>query len=179
MRIIRNGIGIQEHASIDLADVKGLWALSINLEGASPIHNMLIVSLVGQTRALLLVGEEVEETELPGFDHGEQTFYAANIDSKIIVQVTAVSIRLLDANTKSGSGLLDEYKPAVDASGKSRRIGVVCCNPAGRQLVVACGRDLFYVVVQDQGGKPKLKEEGHATLECEAACLDISPIGGT
>lgn len=30
LRIIRNGIGIQEHASIDLPSIKGMWALQIN-----------------------------------------------------------------------------------------------------------------------------------------------------
>lgn len=29
LRIIRNGIGIQEHASIDLPGIKGMWALTI------------------------------------------------------------------------------------------------------------------------------------------------------
>lgn len=29
LRIIRNGIGIQEHASIDLPGIKGMWALNI------------------------------------------------------------------------------------------------------------------------------------------------------
>lgn len=179
LRIIRNGIGIQEHASIDLADVKGLWALATNSSNGSHLHNMLIVSLVGQTRALSLTGEEVEDTELPGFDHSEQTFFAANIGLSTIVQITAASVRLIDGNTKSGVGLFDEYKLPGDTAGKSRRIGVASCNPAGRQVVVASGRDLFYLTVHDQGGKPTLKEEGRTTLEFEAACLDISPIGGT
>ena len=29
LRIIRNGIGIQEHASIDLPGIKGMWALTL------------------------------------------------------------------------------------------------------------------------------------------------------
>lgn len=29
LRIIRNGIGIQEHASIDLPGIKGMWALQV------------------------------------------------------------------------------------------------------------------------------------------------------
>lgn len=29
LRIIRNGIGIQEHASIDLPGIKGMWALTV------------------------------------------------------------------------------------------------------------------------------------------------------
>lgn len=31
LRIIRNGIGIQEHASMDLPGIKGMWALKVKL----------------------------------------------------------------------------------------------------------------------------------------------------
>ena len=31
LRIIRNGIGIHEHASIDLDGIMGLWALKVRL----------------------------------------------------------------------------------------------------------------------------------------------------
>lgn len=38
LRIIRNGIGIQEHASIDLPGIKGMWAL--NLSTGSLVYNI-------------------------------------------------------------------------------------------------------------------------------------------
>ena len=48
LRIIRNGIGIQEHASIDLPGIKGMWALRV--ETNNKYDNTLVLSFVGQTR---------------------------------------------------------------------------------------------------------------------------------
>jgi DNA damage-binding protein 1 len=48
LRIIRNGIGIQEHASIDLPGIKGMWALRIAT--SSKFDNTLVLAFVGQTR---------------------------------------------------------------------------------------------------------------------------------
>jgi len=47
LRIIRNGIGIHEHASIDLAGVKGIWPLRVDSE---KYDDMIVMSFVGQTR---------------------------------------------------------------------------------------------------------------------------------
>lgn len=48
LRIIRNGIGIQEQASIDLPGIKGMWALTLR-EGSAH-HDTLVLAFVGQTR---------------------------------------------------------------------------------------------------------------------------------
>lgn len=48
LRIIRNGIGIQEHASIDLPGIKGIWAL--NMASAESINDTIVLSFVGHTR---------------------------------------------------------------------------------------------------------------------------------
>lgn len=48
LRIIRNGIGIHEHASIDLPGIKGIWPLRVNTDGTR--DNTLVLSFVGQTR---------------------------------------------------------------------------------------------------------------------------------
>ncbi len=38
-------------------------------------------------RVLMLSGEEVEETELPGFDADQQTFYCGNVSHGQLLQV--------------------------------------------------------------------------------------------
>jgi len=48
LRIIRNGIGIQEHASIDLVGIKGVWSLKVG--GESKYDNIIVVSCIGDTR---------------------------------------------------------------------------------------------------------------------------------
>ena len=52
------------------------------------LDNMIVLSFVGQTRVLSLSGEEVEETEVKGFENDDQTFYCANVANQQIVQVT-------------------------------------------------------------------------------------------
>ena len=131
LRIIRNGIGIQEHASIDLTGIKGLWSLKVG--GESVYDNMLVVSCIGDTRFLYLCGEEVEETDLPGFVQESQTLWASNVCHGQMVQVTSETVRLVDSSSKT---LLFEWKPP---SGKN--ISVVAGNQS--QIVCACGSDLY------------------------------------
>lgn len=98
MRIIRNGIGIHELASIDLPSIKGMWPLKLG--NSKGLDNTLVLSFVEQTRVLALVGEEVEETEIPGFLSDQQTFYTGNVSFNQVVQVTPKSVRLINCETK-------------------------------------------------------------------------------
>lgn len=133
LRIIRNGIGIQEHASIDLPGIKGMWALTV--ASMEKLDNTLVLAFVGQTRVLSLTGEEVEETEIAGFASDQQTFYCGNVQHNQIIQVTSVSARLVDAQTQQ---LVSEWKPTSD-----KTISVVACN--GHQVVCSSGSDLYYL----------------------------------
>ncbi len=66
-----------------------MWPLKV----ASDVHdNMLVLSFVGQTRVLMLNGEEVEETELPGFEGDQQSFYCGNVVHKQLLQVCLVCL---------------------------------------------------------------------------------------
>ena len=46
--MVRSGVGINEHASIDLAGVKGVWSLHCG-PGITENDNTLIIAFVGQT----------------------------------------------------------------------------------------------------------------------------------
>ena len=75
MRIIRNGIGIHELASIDLLGIKGMWPLRVGAPAPAPApapalqvggdeqDNTLVLSFVELNRVLTLTGEEAEETD--------------------------------------------------------------------------------------------------------------------
>ncbi|XP_013147692.1 PREDICTED: DNA damage-binding protein 1 [Papilio polytes] len=91
LRIIRNGIGIQEQASIDLPGIKGMWPLT--LAHGSNYHDTLVLAFVGQTRVLTLNGEEVEETEIKGFVSDRQTFFTGNVCHDQLIQVTDEGVR--------------------------------------------------------------------------------------
>ncbi|XP_014678579.1 PREDICTED: DNA damage-binding protein 1-like [Priapulus caudatus] len=160
-RVIRNGIGIHEHASIDLPGIKGVWPL----RGASQsaVDTMLVLSFVGQTRVLMLSGEEVEETELPGFESCQQTFYCGNVCDNQIIQITAASVRLVSCETKA---LVSEWRhPAT------KNISVATCNSC--QVMCAVGSELYYLEIYPN----ELKQISMTTMEHEVACLDATPLG--
>ncbi|KDR10581.1 DNA damage-binding protein 1 isoform X1 [Zootermopsis nevadensis] len=160
LRIIRNGIGIQEHASIDLPGIKGMWALRVAT--SNKFDNTLVLSFVGQTRILTLNGEEVEETEIPGFVSDQQSFFCGNVDHEQIIQVTPSSARLISVDTKQ---LIHEWKPPSE-----KTISVVACNVT--QVLCAAGSDLYYLEICEK----ELVQKGQATLEHEVACLDVTPL---
>lgn len=162
LRVIRNGIGIQEHACIDLPKIKGMWALKSGIDD-SPYDNTLVLSFVGHTRVLMLSGEEVEETEIEGFLSDQQTFYCANVAHGQILQVTPVSARLISCENKT---LLDEWA----LPDPQRRIGVVTANP--HQIICASGCDLYYIEIKSG----KLEQISSSQLEYEIACLDASSL---
>ncbi|EDW42362.1 GM24084 [Drosophila sechellia] len=164
LRIIRIGIGIQEHACIDLPGIKGMWSLKVGVDESS-YENTLVLAFVGHTRILTLSGEEVEETEIPGFASDLQTFLCSNVDYDQLIQVTSDSVRLVSSATKA---LVAEWRPTGD-----RSIGVVSCNTT--QILVASACDIFYIVIEDGS----LREQSRRTLAYEVACLDITPLDET
>ncbi|NXL67399.1 DDB1 protein, partial [Chordeiles acutipennis] len=163
LRIIRNGIGIHEHASIDLPGIKGLWPLRSDCHRET--DNTLVLSFVGQTRVLMLNGEEVEETELTGFVDDQQTFFCGNVAHQQLIQITSASVRLVSQEPKA---LVSEWK---EPNGKN--ISVASCN--SNQVVVAVGRALYYLEIRPQ----ELRQISCTEMEHEVACLDITPLGDT
>ncbi|XP_033123862.1 DNA damage-binding protein 1-like [Anneissia japonica] len=160
LRIIRNGIGIHEHASIDLHGIKGLWPLRV--QSHSDKDDTLVLTFVGQTRVLMLNGEEVEETELAGIESEQQSFFCGNVCHDQLLQVTASSVRLVSVESKA---LVAEWKAP---SGKN--ISVASCNSV--QVVCAVGSDLFYLEIYSG----ELKQISFVQMEHEVSCLDITPI---
>jgi DNA damage-binding protein 1 len=63
----------------------GIWSLKPG--GDSSYDKFIVLSFVGETRVLAMTGEELEETEVPGFQSDEQTIYCGNVTNNQIVQV--------------------------------------------------------------------------------------------
>lgn len=101
------------------------------------MDNTLVLAFVGQTRVLSLNGEEVEETDIPGFASDQQTLYCGNVVHEQIIQVTPLSARLISVQNKT---LLAEWKPPND-----KNISVVSCNFT--QIVVSTGSVLYYLEI--------------------------------
>uniref|UniRef100_A0A6Q2Y5T6 DNA damage-binding protein 1 n=1 Tax=Esox lucius TaxID=8010 RepID=A0A6Q2Y5T6_ESOLU len=128
LRIIRNGIGIHEHASIDLPGIK---------EDAA------------------LYGEEVEETELPGFVDNLQTFFCGNVAHQQLIQITSGGVRLVMQDSKA---LVSEWKEP-----QGRNISVAACNSS--QVVLAVGRALYYLQILS-GELKQIRYTQHKQVMC-------------
>lgn len=75
-----NGMGIKHHDCIDLPGVTGVWSLKT---GGSPYENILALGVIGHTRFLALSGEDVEETDIPGFASDQESLMCFNIDDQV------------------------------------------------------------------------------------------------
>ncbi|CAF0840644.1 unnamed protein product [Didymodactylos carnosus] len=159
LRVIRTGIGIHEHASIDLRNIKGIWSLKI----ASRWDNYLIVSFFEQTRMFYLQNDEIEEVELSGFDFQHQTLLCSNVISDQILQITTHSIRLIGNN---GKDLVVEWKNP----NTNDEITVATCNST--QCLCANGNKLYYYEI----GCASFSEVNQCTLPYNVSCMDITPI---
>jgi len=95
LRIVRNGVGINEQAVLEMEGIKGVWGLRQSLR--NEYEDTLVISFVGETRVLRLDGEEMQEVEgFAGFWMDEMTIAAANVLGDYIVQATGSAVRLFD-----------------------------------------------------------------------------------
>ncbi|MQL89140.1 hypothetical protein Taro_021718 [Colocasia esculenta] len=164
LRIVRNGIGINEQASVELQGIKGLWSLRSFTN--DPHDTFLVVSFISETRILAMNSDdELEETEIEGFYAQAQTLFCQNAIHDQLVQVTAGSVRLVSSTTRE---LLDEWHAPSGFS-----INVATAN-ASQVLLATGGGHLVYLEI----GNGRLTEVKHIQLEYEISCLDINPIGG-
>ncbi|URE33533.1 DNA damage-binding protein [Musa troglodytarum] len=161
LRIVRNGIGINEQASVELQGIKGLWSLRSSTN--DPYDTFLVVSFINETRVLAMnMDDELEESEIEGFCAEAQTLFCQNAIHDQLVQVTANSVRLVSSTTRE---LLHEWNAP---SGYS--VNVATAN-ASQVLLATGGGHLVYLEI----GNGKLAEVKHVQLDYEISCLDINP----
>ncbi|VVB07861.1 unnamed protein product [Arabis nemorensis] len=163
LRIVRNGIGINEQASVELQGIKGMWSLKSSIDEA--FDTFLVVSFISETRILAMnLEDELEETEIEGFLSQVQTLFCHDAVYNQLVQVTSNSVRLVSSTTRE---LRDEWHAPAGFT-----VNVATAN-ASQVLLATGGGHLVYLEI----GDGKLTEVQHALLEFEVSCLDINPIG--
>ncbi|KAJ8762650.1 hypothetical protein K2173_010671 [Erythroxylum novogranatense] len=163
LRIVRNGIGINEQASVELPGIKGMWSLRPSTD--DPFDTFLVVSFISETRILAMnLEDELEETEIEGFCSQVQTLFCHYAVYNQLVQVTSSSVRLVSSTTRE---LRNEWNAP---SGYS--INVATAN-ASQVLLATGGGHLVYLEI----GDGILAEVKHSQLEYDVSCLDINPIG--
>ncbi|KAK3200235.1 hypothetical protein Dsin_023650 [Dipteronia sinensis] len=163
LRIVRNGIGINEQASVELQGIKGMWSLRSSTD--DPFDTFLVVSFISETRILAMnLEDELEETEIEGFCSQAQTLFCHDAVYNQLVQVTSSSVRLVSSTTRE---MRYEWHAPQGYS-----LNVATAN-ATQVLLATGGGHLVYLEI----GDGTLTEVKHEQLEYEISCLDINPIG--
>ena len=158
LRIVRNGVGVEEEASIELAGIQGMWGLKGAGEEAEQ-EQFLIQSFVGETRVLSMEEEELGEIEMPGLEAALPSIHCGDMQGGQLLQVTERSVRLIDAASLQ---LQHEWKE-----------GRITVATSSRQHCLVCmGRTL--VLLRCTGSE--LQEQARATLDNEVACIDSTPL---
>ena len=199
IRFVRNGIGMIEHASVELAGIKGIW--NVRKAFHDKDDAFLIQSYVGETRILGVVldeddiedisgvddlddredvGASLAEVNIDGFDSTRNTLYAGNVfvevDDKsgvdgvsVMVQITEKEIRVISL---SASHCIAAWSPE-DAG----LITVASANEAGQIGIVLRGGKLVYLqVAQGDMNSVKIEQVGSSHLGQEISCIDLNPF---
>ncbi|CAL5227828.1 g10856 [Coccomyxa viridis] len=162
LRIVRNGIGMIEQASVELPGIKGMWNLrATNMDA---FDKYLVLSFVGETRVLAInEDDELDEAEVAGFNQQSQTLCCANTLDDGLLQVTPQDVRVVDAGT---GALVHQWKAPAGL-----QINTASASPT--QVVLATGEgNLVCLDVTDN----KLTEKAHVKLNGEVSCIDITPL---
>ncbi|XP_011085220.1 DNA damage-binding protein 1 isoform X1 [Sesamum indicum] len=163
LRIVRNGIGINEQASVELQGIKGMW--SLRSASDDPHDTFLVVSFISETRILAMnLEDELEETEIEGFYSNVQTLFCHDAIYDQLVQVTSTSVRLVSSTSRE---LRHEWFAPAGYS-----VNVATAS-ATQVLLATGGGHLVYLEI----GDGVLTEVKNAQLEYDISCLDINPIG--
>ncbi|KAM5587538.1 hypothetical protein ABKV19_006127 [Rosa sericea] len=163
LRVVRNGIGINEQASVELQGIKGMWSLRSSTD--DPHDFFLVVSFISETRILAMnMEDELEETEIQGFSSQVQTLFCHDAVFNQLVQVTSSSVRLVSSTSRD---LKNEWHAPAGYS-----INVATAN-ATQVLLATGGKHLVYLEI----GDGVLIEKKYVQLDFEISCLDINPIG--
>ncbi|KAJ7959670.1 DNA damage-binding protein [Quillaja saponaria] len=85
LRIVRNGIGNNEQASVELQGIKGMWSLRSSTD--DPFDTFLVVSFISETRILAMnLEDELEEIEIEGFCSQVKTLFGYDAVYNHLVQ---------------------------------------------------------------------------------------------
>jgi DNA damage-binding protein 1 len=77
-------------ASAELQGIKGIW--SLRASSTDTFDTFLVVSFISETRILAMnADDELEETEIDGFDSDTQTLFCHNAIHDQLVQVRVIT----------------------------------------------------------------------------------------
>lgn len=171
LRVIRNGIGMQEQAEVDLHGITALYALKLPGE---VYDKYLLQSFIHATRMLAMEGEEMGEEAIPGFELEETTLCAANVcaenGEEMLMQVTPTQVILVRYDTSLLQfSKVDSYK-ASDAN-----ITIASAHISGHVALALRGGIVVFLQCTLQG----IKEVVRTSMEEEVSCIHMNLFENT
>jgi len=185
LRLVRNGIGMNECASVEMEGIQNMW--SIRKAFGEKQDAYLVQSFVGETRVLGVSadgdameedGEEeseaggtLEEIVLAGLDSTASSLYVGNVQvGNTILQITESEIRLIAASSMEVTAT---WSPGAEVAADAQAITVAAANEAGQIVVSLRGGVLLYLRVKDASTIELVEKK---TLESEVSCVDLNPF---
>ena len=195
IRLIRNGIGMKEYASVELSGIQNMWSLRQSFEDSSDAY--LVQSFVGETRVLGVVPASMEEDDDEGdvamktdedesekkesgdYDEEEDEEVGGTLEEVVLPGLESNASTLYVANIVGNLFLQITDTQLRLASSDGDILDVVelpmtvaTANEFGQVLVACHGGKVVYYQVEKQ----KLKEIGSKQMDREVSCLDVHPF---
>ncbi|KAG0339195.1 DNA damage-binding protein 1a [Podila humilis] len=165
LRVIRNGVGINDQAVLELPGVKQVWSLKDSLD--STMENVLVMSFLSSTRIVRVTPEtEMVQEDIEGFLTDSATLLCGNVKGNVILQVTPNSVRLIAPPQHIQAGLLAEWTPPTG------QLISVASMTATQCLVAVGGSTLINLDI----GSDTISQLGQTTFTSEIACIDATSI---
>ena len=206
VRLVRNGVGMREHAEVEMEGIKGMWSLRRGFNEQD--DTFLVQSFVRETRILGVQSskdlemeegtskddmddeEEEEEEEggalaevtIAGFNSSKSTLFAGNVSVRghdLLVQVVEDGVRVVDSATLDMVTDWSPFRVEEDESEEDESMGfitVASANECGQIVVALRGGTLVYLVVEASDSKPTIRRVKSVTMEREISCIDLRPF---
>ena len=196
VRLVRNGVGMNQFAEVEMPGIKGMW--SLRRKFADEDDAFLVQSFVRETRILGVqsTGGGIEdmkddeeesaalaEVTIPGFDSSKSTLFAGNLKVgtyDLMVQVVQDGIRVVKSESLE---LVSEWCP-FNASDEDDDydneplglITVASANESGQIVIALHGGILMYLFVEGGGSSPIIRRVKRTSLDREISCIDLNPF---
>jgi len=176
LRIVRNGIGVEEQAVVELPGITGLWALrdgsSSGGDSGGGWDKYLATSYADETRILAMEGTALEEVDAaPGFDLRAPSLLCATLAGGLALQVTATAVLLADA--AAGLAAVSAWSPAAHPATAGKRITVAAA--CGSQVLLALAGGLLAYLELDVATRT-LACRATLAMPHEVSCLSMNPL---
>lgn len=162
LRVVRNGIGIEEHTSVDLPGIRSLFTLRAST--VAEFDKYLVHTYANETRAFSIEGETMDEVAIPGFVSSQPSLLCATVEGNAFVQVITSEARLVHNGI-----VISSWLPPAGS-----RITVASSNLS--QLLIALSNKMLILIEVNSG---KLVQVSARDLPHEVSALNINPLNSS